>query len=902
MADIQYLNYGDQQIEQQAFLTKAANEVQNYVLNQPWSKKRKEKFMSAYSDLMNRGIQGASNSTGQWVVNVGGDSLNLDSMNSKDKEMYQEAAYFIQQQMQNIPVSEQKEDKSKLPIFDNKYFTSELHNKIGRDEFGGRDWDTQTDWNGLDKRGENGLRGKTQRAATLAKHLRQYSDSLEEGKFNFEGSPFSDLNDFKTRVNSAIEALSNPDDEDKLNTAFNHLGLKTSDYFNNGGGDLSDQVINGQRLSYAELAQYNAEQTKLQQEQDALKQQQAIKQKQIDKENKLNNSIYIKYRTSSKMSGKTLNQLKSKYQNNENLTAALQGFAQKGIINLTPEELLELHGAYKYGALDNVDDKTLKLLQNVSSGRYKGTSSNRFKKIRGIDNLIYDTAANQVMQLQTRDQVEADTIANKNIPTDIFKGVKTSEEKRIEAGNRKVNDGEWKAEDKTRMAAMAQDITGTVAALLPTYGTAVSAGLGLTALGTNMAADIMDSSVSKWDVVKNAGINLGLGLVGLIPGVGIAGKSGKWVAQVAKWAPRLLTMASAGQIALDDNIKKSIAKVSSNETLTVNDWKNIGYALSVAAGISRGVRGIVDNRKYNPAFKKPTKTETFITTKSGKKIPATKEQVDKINKAGRKSGNEKANEELRKLPGAENEEVNIEFKTGIKGKADFKNKIKLEETTSSISTSPRIQAYQRALQMQDKRRKSGQGIYKFAPRFFPTSYKIYSKAAKLQLPEWNITNKFKKAWNPISEGKTKKTSSSIENTQSSKNVQTNQQNNIPEETKIRKEIITEYKEYLKGNHTKDPIKPGTIKINNTDLSVKASNVKRKGQETFDLHFGKTHKYNLTQEQVKKQVFESVKQIRKQKDSSGKIIKKTPEEVGKILKDLKKKGLLKNGGKITKIYK
>ena len=64
MADIQYLNYGDQQIEQQAFLNKAANEVQNYVQNQPWSRKRKEKFMSAYSDLMNRGVLGASNSSG----------------------------------------------------------------------------------------------------------------------------------------------------------------------------------------------------------------------------------------------------------------------------------------------------------------------------------------------------------------------------------------------------------------------------------------------------------------------------------------------------------------------------------------------------------------------------------------------------------------------------------------------------------------------------------------------------------------------------------------------------------------------------------------------------------------------------------------------------------------------
>jgi hypothetical protein len=74
-------------------LNNLANNVQNYVQNQSWSKKRKDKFMSAYSDLMNRGIIGASNNTGQWMIDVNGDPL--PEMSRKDKEMYQEAAYFI---------------------------------------------------------------------------------------------------------------------------------------------------------------------------------------------------------------------------------------------------------------------------------------------------------------------------------------------------------------------------------------------------------------------------------------------------------------------------------------------------------------------------------------------------------------------------------------------------------------------------------------------------------------------------------------------------------------------------------------------------------------------------------------------------------------------------------------
>ena len=124
MADIQYLNYGDQQIEQQALLNNLADNVQSYVQSQPWSKKRKEKFMSAYQDIMNRGLLGASNSTGQWVIDAGGEPIDFDSKDKKDREMYYEAAYFIQQQMSKLPTKASLEetqtiDKSKLPFFNN---------------------------------------------------------------------------------------------------------------------------------------------------------------------------------------------------------------------------------------------------------------------------------------------------------------------------------------------------------------------------------------------------------------------------------------------------------------------------------------------------------------------------------------------------------------------------------------------------------------------------------------------------------------------------------------------------------------------------------------------------------------------------------------------------------------
>jgi len=60
--------------------------------------------------------------------------------------------------MAKIPVRKPVvEENKELPVFNNKYFTSQLNNQIGK-EFGGRDWSRQ-EWNEFDVRGENGLRG-----------------------------------------------------------------------------------------------------------------------------------------------------------------------------------------------------------------------------------------------------------------------------------------------------------------------------------------------------------------------------------------------------------------------------------------------------------------------------------------------------------------------------------------------------------------------------------------------------------------------------------------------------------------------------------------------------------------------------------------------------------------------
>ena len=95
------LKYGDKEIDQQQFLEAAANNVQSYINSQPWTKKTKEKWINAYSDLMSKGITGASISqNGIWQIDYSAQQMDQSNMSQRDKDIYKDAAWFIKNQME----------------------------------------------------------------------------------------------------------------------------------------------------------------------------------------------------------------------------------------------------------------------------------------------------------------------------------------------------------------------------------------------------------------------------------------------------------------------------------------------------------------------------------------------------------------------------------------------------------------------------------------------------------------------------------------------------------------------------------------------------------------------------------------------------------------------------------
>ena len=244
MADIKYLNYGNQQVDEQALLTSMANDVQNYVNSKSWSKKRKEKFMNAYSDLVGRGLLGASNDTGQWYINVEKGPITYGD--KKDEQMYGEAAYFIQQQMNRLAttpevVEEVKpQEETQLTSYGDS-FGKVFGDYIKRTYYGNQDFHIggeKDDWNVLDsERDEYGRRGKNKRALKLAEYLENYKNSLTDNTYDFKDSPFNSLEDLKNKLNRAIISLRNENIDQEDIDSLNVLGLDARDWFNDGSGE-----------------------------------------------------------------------------------------------------------------------------------------------------------------------------------------------------------------------------------------------------------------------------------------------------------------------------------------------------------------------------------------------------------------------------------------------------------------------------------------------------------------------------------------------------------------------------------------------------------------------------------------------------------------------------------------
>nr|DAR76511.1 MAG TPA: NolX protein [Caudoviricetes sp.] len=152
--------------------------------------------------------------------------------------------------------------------------------------------------------------------------------------------------------------------------------------------------------------------------------------------------------------------------------------------------------------------------------------------------------------------------------------------------------------DITRLTAAVGDLAAIGTAYIPGYGTAASTVLGVGSTLANLGADIADGE-NLGSALSDAGVNLGLDTIGLIPGLGTSGKIGKITKTLTKFAPWIIASMSVSNLG---NELKSFKKLVTNPTsVSADDLKNVASGLSVILGIRQGLKGRnIRNKALNP--------------------------------------------------------------------------------------------------------------------------------------------------------------------------------------------------------------------------------------------------------------------------------------------------------------
>lgn len=229
----------------------------------------------------------------------------------------------------------------------------------------------------------------------------------------------------------------------------------------------------------------------------------------------------------------------------------------------------------------------------------------------------------------------------------------------VEAGKRKpMADGQdWEYEDYARLVSAGADVGSMIASFVPGYGTAASAALGVGSTIGNFTADLADESVGVGSAFLNAGAGLGMDLVGLIPGLGAAGKGSKIVKNLLKVAPKLITIWSASTSFAPAMQAFNKLKDKGAKEMTVEDWKALANGLTAAAGATRWGAAAAKNKINTHKYGTTTRT---VTTKSGKQVQMSEEEFQRIKRA---SGIEGQNEALQAVEGAKGEQLPTTFKS-----------------------------------------------------------------------------------------------------------------------------------------------------------------------------------------------------------------------------------------------
>lgn len=478
-----------------------------------------------------------------------------------------------------------------------------------------------------------GLRGTTNRAAYLKEQIENYLNNV--GNYDFSGTPFKDRETYISKLRAAAQNLENGyNSEDVI--ALNQAGI--------GNEFLSKFFATGAEQKKTEVQQAAEDLMKIQQQQQAQKIIDRRNQLQYEADR---DKFFSQYQASNPFQSRepsiplplsytrqaveeaAIKKFNADPNNKEAVREAIRQYINipqlskfiRGKSNLILQDGTDITAQHITNNLDLAAQADLFINPMYLDEHGKSILPNGYYVLPGsedYDNWTYIAYNPNTRQYQEQSMLLNDELKKRMAYSEYDKRNKKSNEaqkhqlggtfKDMESRRNKAQEEkqkveqksyatgrtkeqiesdqaphtEWSKADLLRLGAIGGDVASLIASMTG-VGSVASAGIGMTSTAANQAAD-MAEGMGFLESLGNNAVSYGLDALSLIP-FARAAKIPKTIKAIAGFAPKLMAIISTAQgISNAPEITKSLSKLNSSESLTVEDWRNIANGIQIVLG------------------------------------------------------------------------------------------------------------------------------------------------------------------------------------------------------------------------------------------------------------------------------------------------------------------------------
>lgn len=478
-----------------------------------------------------------------------------------------------------------------------------------------------------------GLRGTTNRAAYLKEQIENYLNNV--GNYDFSGTPFKDRETYISKLRAAAQNLENGyNSEDVI--ALNQAGI--------GNEFLSKFFATGAEQKKTEVQQAAEDLMKIQQQQQAQKIIDWRNQLQYEADR---DKFFSQYQASNPFQSRepsiplplsytrqaveeaAIKKFNADPNNKEAVREAIRQYINipqlskfiRGKSNLILQDGTDITAQHITNNLDLAAQADLFINPMYLDEQGKSILPNGYYVLPGsedYDNWTYIAYNPNTRQYQEQSMLLNDELKKRMAYSEYDKRNKKSNEaqkhqlggtfKDMESRRNKAQEEkqkveqksyatgrtkeqiesdqaphtEWSKADLLRLGAIGGDVASLIASMTG-VGSVASAGIGMASTAANQAAD-MAEGMGFLESLGNNAVSYGLDALSLIP-FARAAKIPKTIKAIAGFAPKLMAIISTAQgISNAPEITKSLSKLNSSESLTVEDWRNIANGIQIVLG------------------------------------------------------------------------------------------------------------------------------------------------------------------------------------------------------------------------------------------------------------------------------------------------------------------------------